>query len=158
MEDGYIRKAKRFTDQGRQETGNAGPGAIGGASIPGASYLPVSGIYGMIGSIAYNPIVVGIDDGRINITPDQSGGSKDSSYILVTAQGSPDDLRFIDGAPYLPVRKIKHAMDIENEVLEAGFQIIFLNVYGNRKVIPHENRQTPLPSDPDLLRLIAKKM
>ena len=98
VEDGYIRKAKRFTDQGRQETGNAGPGAIGGASIPGASYLPISGKYGMIGSLALNPIAVIIDDGRINITPNQSGASKDSSYILVTGQGSPDDLRFIDGA------------------------------------------------------------
>lgn len=98
VEDGYIRKAKRFTDQGRQETGNAGPGAIGGASIPGASYLPLSGKYGMIGSLAFNPTLVAIDDGRINITPNQSGASKDSSYILVTGQGSPDDLRFIDGA------------------------------------------------------------
>ena len=98
QEDSYITKAKRFTDQGRQETGNAGPGAIGGPSIPGASYLPISGKYGMIGSMAFNPITIAIIDGRINITPDQSGGSKDSSYILVTGQGSPDDLRFIDGA------------------------------------------------------------
>ncbi len=98
VEDSYIRKAKRFTDKARQETGNVGPAAIGGGSIPGASYLPISGKYGMIGSIAFNPTLVAIDDGRIDITPDQSGSSKDSSYILVTAQGSPDDLRFIDGA------------------------------------------------------------
>ena len=52
----------------------------------------------MIGSIAFNPIVVLINDGRINITPNESGASKDSSYILVTGEGSPDDLRFIDGA------------------------------------------------------------
>lgn len=97
-EDRYIRKAKRYTDRGRQETGNAGPGAIGGPSIPGASYLPISGKYGMIGSISFNPITKAIIDGRINITPNQSGASKDSSYILVTGQGSPDDLRFIDGA------------------------------------------------------------
>jgi len=98
VEDAYIRKAKTFTDRGRQETGNVGPAAIGGPSIPGASYLPISGKYGMIGSIAFNPVVAVIDDGRINITPNQDGSSKDSSYILVTGQGSPDDLRFIDGA------------------------------------------------------------
>ena len=98
VEDAYIRKAKTFTDRGRQETGNVGPAAIGGPSIPGASYLPISGKYGMIGSIAFNPIAKLISDGRINVTPDQDGSSKDSSYILVTAQGSPDDLRFIDGA------------------------------------------------------------
>lgn len=98
VEDSYIRKAKGHTDQARAESGNAGPAAIGGPSIPGASYLPISGKYGMIGSMSYNPTLVIIDDGRINVTPNQSGASKDSSYILVTGQGSPDDLRFIDGA------------------------------------------------------------
>lgn len=98
VEDAYIRKAKTFTDRGRQETGNVGPAAIGGASIPGASFLPISGKYGMIGSVAFNPIAKFATDERINVTPDQDGSSKDSSYILVAGQGSPSDLRFIDGA------------------------------------------------------------
>ena len=97
-EDSYIHKAKRHTDKARQETGNAGPGAISGPSTPGASFLPISGKYGMLGSLAFNPVTVAIQDGRINIAPNQNEGNRDSSYLLVTGQGSPDELRYVDGA------------------------------------------------------------
>ncbi len=51
----------------------------------------------MIGSIAFNPTVVAISDNRINITPNQSGASKDSSYVLLSGQNI-DTVKFIDGA------------------------------------------------------------
>ena len=47
-----------------------------------------------------------------------------------------DDLRFFDGAPFLPIRKINHAIDIEKEILDVGFKIVFLYIYSNRKMIP----------------------
>ena len=67
------------------------------------------------------------------------------------------DLKFFDGVPYLPIRKIKTAMDTEQEIIQAGFEINYLYVFGNRKIIPHEGRTVPLMSDPDSLRLIAIK-
>lgn len=67
------------------------------------------------------------------------------------------DLKFFEGHPYLPVRKINHAIEIENEIIQSGFEIIFLYIYGNRKIIPNDFRETALETDPDLLRLIAKK-
>jgi SAM-dependent methyltransferase len=76
-------------------------------------------------------------------------------YRLFTNAGY--DLKFFDGVPHLPIRKIKSAMDIEQEIIQAGFQIIYLYVFGNRKIIPHEGRTVPLMSDPDSLRLIALK-
>ncbi|TDJ08875.1 MAG: class I SAM-dependent methyltransferase [Deltaproteobacteria bacterium] len=76
-------------------------------------------------------------------------------YRLFTNVGY--DLKFIDGVPYLPIRKIKTAMDVEQEIIQAGFQIIYLYVFGNRKIIPYEGRSVPLLSDPDSLRLIAIK-
>lgn len=68
-----------------------------------------------------------------------------------------DDLRFMDGAPYLAIRKINHALEIEKEIIDAGFKIIFLYVHSNRKIIPDESRDYPELTDPDLLRLIAVK-
>jgi len=76
-------------------------------------------------------------------------------YRLFTNAGY--DLSFFDGAPYLPIRKINSALETEQEVIHAGFQIIYLYVFSNRKIIPHEQRSVPLTSDPDSLRLIACK-
>ncbi len=68
-----------------------------------------------------------------------------------------EDLVFFEGRPYLPTRKINHAREIEEEILSTGFQIIFLYIFSNLKVIPDETRTHPLPSDPDLLRTICLK-
>lgn len=95
--DAYLRNARRFSDKALSQGGETGNGAIYGPSTPGPSSLHTAGGT-MIGSIAYNPVLVAISDGRINIEPNQSGASKASTYVLVTGQGSPDDLRFIDGA------------------------------------------------------------
>lgn len=80
---------------------------------------------------------------------------KDTLYRLFTNAGY--DLKFFNGAPYLPIRKINSALDTEQEIINTGFQIIYLYVFGNRKIIPYEGRSVPLMSDPDSLRLIAIK-
>ncbi|MFZ9002111.1 MAG: class I SAM-dependent methyltransferase [Bacteriovoracaceae bacterium] len=68
-----------------------------------------------------------------------------------------EDLMFHEGKPFLPIRRIKHSMEIENEILGIGFKIIFLYIFSNLKVIPDESRTHPLISDPELLRMIAVK-
>jgi len=95
--DAYLRKARRYSDKALSQGGALGTGPIYGSINPGTNSLQTSG-GAMIGSIAFNPSLVAVDDGRINIEPDQNEASKDSSYVLVTGQGSPDDLFFIDGA------------------------------------------------------------
>ena len=95
--DAYLRKARRYSDKALSQGGALGTGPIYGSINPGTNSLQTSG-GAMIGSIAFNPALIAVDDGRINIEPDQNEASKDSSYVLVTGQGSPDDLFFIDGA------------------------------------------------------------
>lgn len=95
--DAYLRKARRYSDKAFSQGGALGTGPIYGSINPGTASLPTSG-GAMIGSIAFNPILVGVVDGRINIEPGQNEASKASSYVLVTGEGTPDDLRFIDGA------------------------------------------------------------
>lgn len=82
---------------------------------------------------------------------------EENTLLKLNTLAAYEDLRFIDGAPYLPIRRINHAIDIENEIIEAGFKIIFLFVHSNRKIIPDESRDYPELTDPDLLRLIAVK-
>lgn len=95
--DAYLRKARRYSDKAFSQGGALGTGPIYGSINPGTNSLQTSG-GAMIGSIAFNPILVGVVDGRINIEPGQNERSKASSYVLVTGEGTPDDLRFIDGA------------------------------------------------------------
>jgi len=68
------------------------------------------------------------------------------------------DLKFFDGAPFLPIRRIDHALKIEEDILKAGFKIIFLYVFSHKKIIPDENRDHPLRTDPDTLQIIAQKI
>ncbi len=68
------------------------------------------------------------------------------------------DLKFFDGAPFLPVRRIDHAMKIEEDILKANFKIIFLYVFSHKKMIPDEVRNHALRSDPDTLQVIAQKI
>lgn len=68
------------------------------------------------------------------------------------------DLRFFDGAPFLPVRRIDHAMKIEEDILKANFKIIFLYVFSHKKMVPDEIRNHALRSDPDTLQVIAQKV
>jgi len=95
--DEYIQRARKGIADSSPVTGNAGRPSASGPTTPGASTLdPAGGT--MFGTLAYGPQALAISDGRVNIQANQSGASKASSYILVTAQGSPDDLNFIDGA------------------------------------------------------------
>lgn len=68
------------------------------------------------------------------------------------------DLKFFDGAPFLPVRRIDHAIKIEEDVLKANFKIIFLYVFSHKKMVPDENRSHALRSDPDTMQIIAQKI
>ncbi len=68
------------------------------------------------------------------------------------------DLKFFDGAPFLPIRRIDHALKIEEDILKAGFKIIFLYVFSHKKIIPDENRDYPLRTDPDTMQIIAQKI
>ena len=78
----------------------SGRGGQSGAGAPGVSevkFLPLSGGT-LSGPITYDPKLVTIDsDGHIDIT---KTSEKDSSYILMTGAGTPDDLNFIDGAQH----------------------------------------------------------
>ncbi len=95
--DEYIQRARKGIADSSPITGNAGRPAASGSTTPGASTLDPAG-GAMFGTLAYNPQALAISDGRVDIQANQSGASKASSYILVTGQGSPDDLNFIDGA------------------------------------------------------------
>jgi len=95
--DEYIQRSKKGIADSSPITGDAGKPATSGTTIPGASTLdPAGGT--MFGSLAYNPLLLAISDGRVDMQANQSGASKASSYMLVTGQGTPDDLHFIDGA------------------------------------------------------------
>jgi len=74
-------------------SGGSPAGATGGGT---GNFLPTAG-GSMIGNIAFDPKLIAVSNGRGNLDP---GGNppENSTYILVTGQGSPDDIRFIDGA------------------------------------------------------------
>ena len=74
-------------------SGGSTAGATGGGT---GNFLPIHGGT-MIGNIAFDPKLIAVSDGRVDLDP---GGNppENSSYILVAGQGSPDDIRFIDGA------------------------------------------------------------
>ena len=71
-----------------------------GTGSPGLrNFLLKTGDF-MQGPIAFTPRTVSIDAGRIDISPPgetDTGVPNDSSYVLVTGQGTPDDLEWIDG-------------------------------------------------------------
>lgn len=92
--DSYLEEALSLTDSSLLIQAGV---ANYGVPIPGPSDILSAGDT-FFGSMAFNPVTVLVDAGRINISPNISGGSKNSSYVLVTGQGSPDDIFFIDGA------------------------------------------------------------
>jgi hypothetical protein len=68
------------------------------------------------------------------------------------------DLKFFNGAPYLPVRRVPHHLDLEAEIILSELKIIYLYVFSNRKIIADEHRTQVKSSDPDSLRMIALKI
>lgn len=56
-----------------------------------------------------------------------------------------------------PFRKIPTALSLENELLSNGLQIVFLMAYSSLKVIPFDNRDVALESDPDTIRIICRR-
>ena len=74
-------------------SGGSPAGSTGGGT---GNFLSTTGGT-MTGNIAFEPKVIAVSDGRVNLDP---GGNPpdNSSYILVTGQGTPDDIKFIDGA------------------------------------------------------------
>jgi len=127
--DAYLRKARRYSDKALSQGGALGTGPVYGSINPGTNSLQTSGGT-MIGSIAFNPIALLVDDGRINIEPDQNEASKDSSYVLVTAQGSPDDLFFIDGADKNGQLLYLQATETQILVLKAATITSIANISG----------------------------
>ena len=57
----------------------------------------------------------------------------------------------------VPTRKINTALETENEILDSGFQIEYLMVHSEKKIIPHSRRSEVLPTDPEIMRIIARK-
>lgn len=77
----------------------SGSGAAGGEKVVGSINALLTAGGTMIGPLALNPAILAIDDGRLDISK-AGNPSTDASYVLVTGQGTPDDLEFIDGAQY----------------------------------------------------------
>jgi len=67
------------------------------------------------------------------------------------------DLRTFYGQRYMPIRSIKNSHDIERELKNAGFKIIFFQILSGYKVIYNEKRLKAEDGDPDLLRVICRK-
>ncbi|MCO4794312.1 MAG: class I SAM-dependent methyltransferase [Bacteriovoracaceae bacterium] len=57
-----------------------------------------------------------------------------------------------------PQKFIPHSIEIEEEIKSVGFEIRYLRVFETLKIIPVSGRNTPLRSDPDLLRLLCTKV
>ena len=74
-------------------------GAVGGEVPSSGNFLPTSGGT-MIGPIAFDPQPTAVSGGRINIGPLEGNPPDYTSNILVTGQGTPDDIEFIDGAAF----------------------------------------------------------
>jgi len=74
----------------------AGSSAAGDTGGGTGNFLPLEGGT-MTGNIAFFPQLLAVSDGVVNLDP-ESSIPKDSTYILVTGQGSPDDIDFINGA------------------------------------------------------------
>ncbi len=64
----------------------------------------------------------------------------------------------INGQIYYPIRKIRRFFEIEEEILSAGFKIEYLRAFSDRKFIPDDSRELPLPCDPDVLQVICRKV
>ncbi|MBT3583382.1 MAG: class I SAM-dependent methyltransferase [Halobacteriovoraceae bacterium] len=54
-------------------------------------------------------------------------------------------------------RYIPSAIELEYEIIAAGFEIEYFCASEGMKIIPNDQRQQALASDPDLFRIIAKK-
>ena len=55
------------------------------------------------------------------------------------------------------VSNLRLVHDIEKEILDAGFQILYLYINSGKRMIPVLERETALRSDPVVLRIIATK-
>lgn len=58
---------------------------------------------------------------------------------------------------FIPYRRIRRSIEIEEELKTVGFNIIYLRVSGRSKLIVDDRREDPLPGDPDTLRVICQK-
>lgn len=82
---------KTFASSGGESISPAGPGA--------GNFLKISGGT-MMGAIGFNPALVQIASGHINISQTTPQAADFSTYVLMTGEGTPDDLMWIDGASY----------------------------------------------------------
>ena len=76
-----------------KSSGGSPAGSTGGGT---GNFLSILG-GSMIGNIAYDPKLIAVSNGRVNLDP-LGNPPENSSYILVTGQGTIDEIRFIDGA------------------------------------------------------------
>lgn len=77
-------------------TAFAGVSAAGNTGGGTGNFLSLSGGT-MMGNIGFDPDLILVSNGRVALDPNSSDSSS-STNILVTGQGTPDDIRFIDGA------------------------------------------------------------
>jgi len=73
--------------------GSSASGSTGGGT---GNFLPLSGGT-LTGNVGFDPDLIFASNGRVDLDT-ASTTSESSSNILVTGQGTPDDIRFIDGA------------------------------------------------------------
>lgn len=55
------------------------------------------------------------------------------------------------------LRYIPGCRDLEHEILGHGLNIVYLRAYESLKMIPDHTREVPLPTDPEVMRVVAKK-
>ena len=85
------------------------------------------------------------------------------SMVSCSDMEFPDDFLYLDneetllqqiGEHAIAVRYIPEARNLENEFLNAGFQIDYFKVRDNKKVIPHNRRDYAFESDPSSLMAV----
>ena len=85
----------RNTPRAVAATASSGSSAAGSSGGTG-NFLPLGGGT-LTGNIAFDPDIILVSNGRVDLGT-ASNTSEVSTNILVTGQGTPDDIRFIDGA------------------------------------------------------------
>ncbi len=109
-----------------RSSGSSAAGSTGGGT---GNYLPTIG-GGMVGNIAYGPKLITVDNGRVDLDP-TNNNPKNSSYILVTGVGSPDDIHFIDGNERIGQYLIYQGTNQQIQIIKNLEVFSFTNIVGD---------------------------